>query len=455
MQKYKVVASKSQKKYTLVLSADSESQVKEKLHKEDYSILSVALYDESKDITGGKFLFQIQKDGEIKNGVIVWKDIFKVYVKLRDELWYDVLFIYPEWDEAHTNAAKKQEIISELRNWYDIQKKQIKVKQEEKQAEENFYMKKRLDETYKLIKSAVSKFDNIFSNKAQYNIDDDTFYKLEKVYEKLIHIKWSTNIVKLREIWELALVKIWEVELKSVEATKNKESRELLKETNQLLKKIGSSNQFIEADKDFKRKIINLWRDFIASLSLDKMKEDIKNRKVKKELIDKESYSFLKTILLLDKYKEKLRDNTKEIFWNISVFLNPFSQSETREKILLKRKVIRQNISILRAKKSGSLWSYTWVKKWYKKVVESFFSFLEFLSQVAFLLTLLYVFMFLSVFSSQWVVALPLNINSQSVVSFLLLLVILYVFSVSRKLFFFALNLVFFGFVFIFFSINF
>jgi hypothetical protein len=31
-------------------------------------------------------LFQIEKDGEIKNGVIIGKDIFKVYIKLRDEL---------------------------------------------------------------------------------------------------------------------------------------------------------------------------------------------------------------------------------------------------------------------------------------------------------------------------------------------------------------------------------
>jgi DNA-dependent RNA polymerase auxiliary subunit epsilon len=41
MQKYKVVASKSQKKYTLIISADSESQAKEKLHNDAYSILSI------------------------------------------------------------------------------------------------------------------------------------------------------------------------------------------------------------------------------------------------------------------------------------------------------------------------------------------------------------------------------------------------------------------------------
>jgi DNA-dependent RNA polymerase auxiliary subunit epsilon len=41
MQKYKIVASKSQKRYTLVLSADSESHAREKIHKDGYSILSI------------------------------------------------------------------------------------------------------------------------------------------------------------------------------------------------------------------------------------------------------------------------------------------------------------------------------------------------------------------------------------------------------------------------------
>jgi len=44
--------------------------------------------------------------------------------------------------------------------------------------------------------------------------------------------------------------------------------------------------------------------------------------------------------------------NTREIQKNITLFLNPFTPSEKKEKILLKRKVIKQNISILKAKKT-------------------------------------------------------------------------------------------------------
>jgi len=85
MQKYKIIASKSQKKYTLVLSADSESHAKDKLHKEGYSILSIENFSWD-TIEWNKFIFQIQKEGEIKKWIIVGTDIFKAYVKLRQKM---------------------------------------------------------------------------------------------------------------------------------------------------------------------------------------------------------------------------------------------------------------------------------------------------------------------------------------------------------------------------------
>jgi len=396
MQKYKIVASKSQKKYTLVLSADSESHAREKLHKDGYSILSIEEFS-GEDISGKKFIFQILKDGENKNWVIVWKDIFKVYIKLRDELWYKVIFLYPEWDIAETDAKKKQDIIQELENGYELQKRQIKIKQEKVQAEESFYMKKQLDETYKLIHSAISKFENIFTNKEEFNVDDETFLKLKTVYEKLIHIKTSTNIVKLKEVWELALIKIGQIELRSLEENKDKESRKLLLETNKLLKKIWSSSHFIEEDKDIKKKVSNFFKNLSKKFSLQELKKDFKNRKEKTELIDVKSYSFLKTLLLLEKYKEKLGDNSKEIRRNIILFFNPFSKSEVKEKILLKRKVIHQNISILKAKKNWGISSYTGIKKWYHKILETFFSTLQFISYIIiFCVTLYFILFFIS-----------------------------------------------------------
>jgi len=60
----------------------------------------------------------------------------------------------------------------------------------------------------------------------------------------------------------LALEKLAQVELESVEKNKSDDSRELFKNTNELLKKIGSNKQFIEHDKDIKKRFL----EFILSL---------------------------------------------------------------------------------------------------------------------------------------------------------------------------------------------
>ncbi len=71
MPKYKIVASKSQNKYSLIVSADSENEAKEKVHKENYSILSVSEFQEESKIEGNKFIFQVEMNGDIKNGIIL------------------------------------------------------------------------------------------------------------------------------------------------------------------------------------------------------------------------------------------------------------------------------------------------------------------------------------------------------------------------------------------------
>jgi len=96
--------------------------------------------------------------------------------------------------------------------------------------------------------------------------------------------------------------------------------------------------------------INNILKSFSPGPATEKEKSEAK--KEKKQLIDQDSYSFLKTVLLLEKYKEKLSENSKEKRKNFKYFINPFTSNEVKEKILLKRKVIKQNISLLKAKKT-------------------------------------------------------------------------------------------------------
>lgn len=454
MQKYKIVASKSQKKYTIVLSADSEVEAKEKLHKEGYSILSISELDDH-EVDGHKFIFQVEHDGEIKNGVIVWKDIFKVYKKLVDDLGYNVIYIYPEGDEAENSAEKKEKIMEQLKIWYKLQEKKVKLKSDKVKGEESFYMQKQLNSTYILIDKVIKKFEKLFNERKKYEIDDTTFAKLQEVYEKLIHIKWSTNIVKLREIWELALTKIAQIELGSLEKSKNKNTRELLKSTNSLLKEIGSHKQFIEKDRDFKRMISEAVTQFFSGISFKEIKKVYNVKKKTKKLLDKESYNFLKTVLLLEKYKEKLKNNSGEIKDHFILFLNPFSRSETKEKILLKRKVIKQNISILKAKKTGAISSYTGIKKWYHKLIDDFFALLEFLAKISFLCIIIFVIFFvLSITLHEFWIHI-LELHWETLLLFLLFFIGFFIFSFSKNLFLLSLNIVFFSFIFIFSVVNF
>jgi len=453
MQKYKIVASKSQKKYTIIVSADSQAEAKEKLHKESYSILSISEVTKS-DIEWQKFIFQIETQGNIKNGIIVWKDIFKVYVKLRDEMWYKVIFLYPEGDEAHNNAEKKQKIIDQLEHGFELQKETIKSQDIKKDNDETFIFKKEIQQTHDLVEKVLSKIDVILTDSKYAGLNPDFKLKLESIYEKLLHLRKSTNIVKLRDISELALQKIGEIELKVVESNKDSESRDLLQGTNDLLKKLWSHKKFIEADKDIKKIIMSFFSDLkFPSKFLSQWKLNSKSKK--DALIDTKSYSFLKTSLLLEKYKEKLSENSKEIRKNIVLFINPFNKSEKKEKILLKRKVIQQNISILKAKKTWNISSYTSVKKWYSKTLELLHSFFLSQSQYALILILLISILFLSVVNF-WILNTDFSKNYINLVTGILMLFFVYYFSISSKnIFLIIINIVFFFFLFIFLQVNF
>jgi len=317
MNKFKISASKGQKKYSLVLTAVSEDEAKDRIHSEWYSILWIEKIDAA-EILWNKFVFGGKVNEKNKKWTIIWKDIFKVYMKLRDDLWYTLDFLYPE-NDLDISQDEKDKILHDLEEGYnhvnkwkkEIEKPWKNKFSKEKKSLEGFYMKKDLDETYALIETVLEKLQKLIIN-PKVKINETKKQKLTEVYNAIIKIKKSTNIEKLKQVWEMALLKIWDIELESLEWSKTEESKKLLSETNKLLKQVGSSTQFKEKNKD-------IW--YLFSLFLSDLKEKIlflkkikKNltEKSEKKLIDKDSYSFLKTLLLLDKYKERLKENNKE-----------------------------------------------------------------------------------------------------------------------------------------------
>ncbi len=453
IQKYKISATKSQKKYTIIVSTTSEYEAKEKLHKDGYSVLSISGVDDSQ-ISWKKFLFQVEKDGVIQSGAIFWDDILKVYIKLRRELEYRVLSLYPEKDSEKLDAKKREEILSKLEIGYKLQQEKQVSKKQEQQASEQFYAQKQLQKTSQWVEKVIKKIESLLANTN--NISQTKREKLEQVYEKLIHMKWSSNIIKLQEISELALSKIGEIEVQMLQDQKIRHAKDFLSETNNLLKEFGSSKYFLDPSKDYKKIFIDTISQFFQSFSQkkDASRQDAAQQKKAGEKIDTHSYSYLKTVLLLNTYKKKLKENTKQIYRNPFVYFSPFIKTEEKEKFFIKRKVLQQNISLLSAKKMGRVSSYTSAKKWIIKVRENIQQSSFFTAKVLYMALCIFCMFFLTIHTLEVFELVHFDISGEMFRYILFSIVLYYVFSSCKNYFSCIGSLSFFVIVWVFFQVN-
>ncbi len=395
MKNFKLSVSKNGKKYTIVFKAETEKDARSKVHDEWYSILGIEEMSSKEDIWN-TFIFTAKtEDGSLKKWKIVWDDIFKVYVKLRKNLEYNVLTLYSENDK-NFSEEKKEKIIEDLKEEYNLLftwkkkdnldklREKIKKDKEENTRNKNFYLKKELETTYKLIDFILVKLEKLISGSSWIDIDLEQKEKIKNIYNSIIKLKKSTNISKLKLIWETALIKIWEIELKELDEKHKNTSRNLLKETNTLLKKIGSKESFIEKNKDFWYKIslfINYIWGFLKWL-----------KKKKKDEVDKHTHLYVRNMLFLKRYKEKLNENT--LFLMKKNFKLLFNKDLLTD-LLIKRKVIKQNIILLKAKEKGVSYSYTFIKKWANIIVDYFIDFFSNIREYLFIVIFIYTVLFI------------------------------------------------------------
>ncbi len=455
MPKYKITASKSQKKYTFVLNAENEILAKKRIHKEGYSILWVELFNET-NINKKNFLFKAEKSWEIKKWKVLGNDIFKIYLKLRDWVWYNILELYPEEDKNKDDNYKKN-LIKELEEQYNFFKWTKKQKKEDNKYIEqkkeinidDFYLKKQLEETYKLIDFVLKKVNNFLSNK-DYNIEAERREKLQKLYNTLVKLKSSTNIIKLKEIWEAVLLKIWEIEIEYLEKEKIDKSKIHLQETNKLLKELWSNKRFTPKNKQLENFINNIKFTFKEIFKKQKKKE-----KRKKEI----SYSSLKDKVFLNKYKQKLKQNNVDLLKNFYIFLFPFWKNKQQiEDLLIKREVIKQNIQLLKAKISGNIFSYTKTLKWFHYFLEAIFKFFLFIRNYMFFVVIIYSLLFLIFLNLEyiwWIKSLELSINYNWVFYFIMFLFLYFAIYFSRGFYSLVLNFMLILFVYFVWIINF
>ncbi|NDK07729.1 hypothetical protein EOM39_00610 [Candidatus Gracilibacteria bacterium] len=450
---FKFIVSKNQKRYDLIINANSEFEARDRVHREGYSILSVEEVT-NLNILGNKFLFTIIKDQETKNGVIYGEDIFKAYLKLKKEFGYDVVTLFAEEDKDKPEEYKK-EVLKRVEEEYFLFSNKNKKQDDEildqakKQhvkeniLEQDFYLKKELEEVYKLTDFVLKKLQNLI-NSAYFDISTEQKEKLTFILNSLISIKNSRNINKLREILELALIKIGKLELEYLEKTKDKKIGLLLKETNTLLKNTGSKTQIIEKNKDI---------GYILSqklLVIKKIINDYKKDDSYKE--DKETHSYIKTMVLLKKYQEKKQEVDKEYKKNM-YFL--FGNKDKKEALDIRRTVINQNISILEAKLKGRILSYTKIIKGYRILEEMFLNIIKYILSHITVIVIVFCFIFLIFINLSYYSLFPVDISSDGLLIFIYFILLFLFLNLARGFSSFIFYFVFFIFLNIFFTVNF
>lgn len=456
MPNYKISVSKENKSYTIMFKAENEAEARNRVHREWYSILGVQEIND-KEFTGNTFIFEAYKNWEVKHWKIAWTDIFKVYVNLVKNLEYDVFAIYPESDQ-NLPKEKKDAIVSELKEEYElffsssknqeIDKIREKIRKEKWEVldSKQFFLKKELEETNKIIVFVLMKLSDIIDWKSAVKVSEEQTEKLRNIYNSIIKLKKSTNISKLKEIWEMALQKIWKLELDSVEETKDEKSRELLKETNKLLKDLWAKTQFVEKEKDFSYQA----KKFFSWLK-ESFKKEEKEKKEELE-IDKESYSYVKTQLHLSKYEEKLRENTKDILSNLFSLI---SNVDKRDLLFLKRRIIQQNIFLLKSKLKWKVVKYSFSVKAFWWFVSLFASLVEFLKTNFLIIIFTYLMFFLFFININYHTWAFSNLNFSWIFLFLSLIIGYLFLCLSRKIIFVTINFVLFTFIIILGAVNF
>lgn len=360
---FKAVCSKNNQKIDVIIQFDTLEQAKDNLHKQWYAIIQINETQEYTNINNTEtFFFDIMIDWKIKTWQIQSNDYFKAYIKLVDDLHYDIIYLY---DRIDTPKEDKIIITQKIKLSYEIYKnskkeqdKKVEEVKLDKQKDKNSwkndalseFLLKDLNKYYILIDKVIEKINFILENFKE-DINNEKRLKLINLYQALKQVKNITNIIKLKQIWETSLLKVWEFQMELISQNIMKWKKEILKETNKLLKAFWSNKQVILPEDDIKIKLKNLSIEII-----NEIKEFLKFFK-RKNLVEKNSWKYYNLIRELQIFKQK----NKNI--NLNIIKNIFNKPEY-ERLVLKKKLIKQNIFLRANHINNKKISYIRAVKW-------------------------------------------------------------------------------------------
>lgn len=357
MQSFQAICAKNNQKVELIVQYNSLEEARHALHNQGYSIIEIKQIEENRN-QGKVFYFDILLNGNKKSGQIQSVDIFKAYIKLVNDLHYQVLCIY---EDIHATEEEKKVTTSKIHSGYLLYleqntkkevKKEVKIEQTTQvQAAysdiSDTFVGKEIQKYYFLIDKILQKIENILGVYGQY-LEPERKIKLQNFLVALKQLKNTTNIDKLRIISQNALIKIGELELELIQSNKIEEKQNFLSETNDLLKQFGSNTKIRNPETDALLKLQRILKD-VFQIYFTKKETITKEKK-----IDTQSFVFFKNLRELNLYKEKLRVVQKDFFLATILF-----QKDKITRLSIRKKLIIQNIQLIEKRIKNVKFSYT------------------------------------------------------------------------------------------------
>ncbi len=368
---FQVIAAKNNQRVELIVQFATEWEARNNLHSQGYSIIEMQETTQIEGINSQTFFFDAYLDWKVKSWKIVSNDIFHAYRNLVDDLKYQIVAIY---DSKEATEEEKMYITNKVKEWYRVyktEKKQEIVSWEQGEIESDKWsniFKKELQYYQGVLNKVIEKITRFLSLQWEF-VSVEKKKNLETLLFQLQQIRSITNIDKLKQIGELALLKIGELEIQVAEKQNTLKRWEFLKETNALLKTLGSSQKVSIYHKSLAQRLGDFIKDLIVLFRIDEEKKE--NTSISK------GFTYYKIRRDLAIYKEKLR----EVQWTLikGIFLS----RQEKNKLQLKKQLLEQNITLLEKRIMNRSFSYTKIIKGTKYYLEWFFLFLRFLSEVS------------------------------------------------------------------------
>ncbi len=447
---FQATCTKWNQKLTLSLQANSIEEARSILHGQGYSIMDIREFSQTITDTTNFFYFDANMSGLTKTGKIQSDDIFKAYKKLVEDLGYNIIYIYTnEW----MGEEQKKIITAKVKDGYNMYQQsigintlenKIKTEKEEDLAEISPQILKEIAHYNDIIDSTVEKIQNLLL-KYHNSINSEKKIALENIEMNLVQAKWLSNLGRLKNIVEQALTLIGSLETEFIQWSIQWEKKKLLEETNKLLKEIGSSERVDATSED------DIWKKVLQFFERFQKKETEKKPiEEQKKKVDTNSFVYYRNLREFNIYSKNLKVTKFKIFKAIFTF-----HFQDVKRLLLKKKLLSQNLQIIDNRIHNRNISYTKVVKGAEYYFDILFLTFEKITDILlyslFLYTLLYIL--LQSFSSFWLI--HLTVESRFFFYVCMLSVATFSFSFMRSLISTTIMFSFFITSFIFLSVNF